>query len=135
MVDYIRVAVNIKDPYTKVSMIRSVAFKSTDGTSGPYGSIGSMTDLQKDNFVSFIDGKSAYLNQGAYKEMFVPTTNARETLVNVDTSMLAIHDKVFAMNGLTVSPVENTGQKYYVYIYAKNNTGYEFIQPSNVKVI
>jgi hypothetical protein len=136
MVNYIRVAAKVKDPYTKVSKIHSTAFKSTDGLGGPFGAMGSMTPADKTAFVAFID--SALLNDGAHKEMLVPTTNARETNVNVDTNMLALHDEVYAADGLRTSPVEdvtNTGQLYYVYIYAKNETGYEFIQPSDVVVI
>jgi hypothetical protein len=136
MISYIRVAASIKDPYTKVSKIHSAAFKSTDGLSGPFGAMGSMTLEEKALFVIFID--SAPLNDGAHKEMLVPTTNARETNVNIDTNMLALHDKVYAVDGTHTSPVEEVteiGQLYYVYIYAKNQTGYEFIQPSDVVVI
>jgi hypothetical protein len=132
MVNYIRVAAKVKDPYTKVSKIHSTAFKSSDGLGGPFGAMGSMTPADKTAFVAFVG--TALLNDGAHKEMLVPTTNARETTVNVDTNVIALHDKVYAADGTHTSPVEDTetGQLYYVYIYAKNETGYEFIQPSDV---
>ena len=136
MPPYIRVAANIKDPFTKVSMIRSVAFKSTDGTSGPFGSVLDMTVDQKASFVSFVEAKDiASTSNGAYKKMLVPSTGSNETLVNEQTDMIAFHDEVYAFNKVDISPVENIGQDYYVYIYAKNETGYEFIQPSGVTVI
>ena len=135
MPPYIRVAANIKDPFTKVSMIRSVAFKSTDGTSGPFGSVLDMTVDQKASFVSFVEAKDIASSNGAYKKMLVPSTGSNETLVNEQTDMIAFHDYVYAVNKVDISPVENTDQHYYVYIYAKNETGYEFIQPSGVWVI
>ena len=142
MPSYIRVAANIKDPFTKVSMIRSVAFKSDDGgTSGPFGSVNwsEMTDIHKASFVSFVEAKEiASTSNGAYKKMLVPSTGSNETLVNEQTDMIAFHDKVYAFNKVEISPVENSENsdlKYYVYIYAKNDTGYEFIQPSGVTVI
>ena len=139
MPSYIRVAANIKDPFTKVSMIRSVAFKSDDGgTSGPFGSVNwsEMTDIHKASFVSFVEDKEiASTSNGAYKKMLVPSTGSNETLVNEQTNMIAFHDKVYTVSTLEISPVENIGQVYYVYIYAKNETGYEFIQPSGVTVI
>ena len=135
MPPYIRVAANIKDPFTKVSMIRSVAFKSTDGTSGPFGSVSDMTVDQKASFVSFVEAKDIASSNGAYKKMLVPSTGSNETLVNEQTDMIAFHDYVYAVNKVDISPVENIGQDYYVYIYAKNETGYEFIQPSGVWVI
>jgi hypothetical protein len=145
MPSYIRVAANIKDPFTKVSMIRSVAFKSDDGgTSGPFGSVNwsEMTDIHKASFVSFVEAKEdemiASTSNGAYKKMLVPSTGSNETLVNEQTNMIAFHDYVYTVDRSGISPVENSENsdlKYYVYIYAKNETGYEFIQPSGVTVI
>ena len=135
MPNYIRVAANIKDPFTKVSMIRSVAFKSDDGTSGPFGSV---LDMDKESFVSFVEAKEdeiASTSNGAYKKMLVPSTGSNETLVNEQTDMIAFHDYVYTVDRSGISPVENSELKYYVYIYAKNETGYEFIQPSGVTVI
>ena len=135
MPNYIRVAANIKDPFTKVSMIRSVAFKSNDGgTSGPFGSVSEMTDIHKASFVSFVE-EIASTSNGAYKKMLVPSTGSNETLVNEQTDMIAFHDYVYTVDRSGISPVENSELKYYVYIYAKNETGYEFIQPSDVTVI
>ena len=136
MPNYIRVAANIKDPFTKVSMIRSVAFKSDDGgTSGPFGSV---SNMDKASFVSFVEAKEAEIastSNGAYKKMLVPSTGSNETLVNEQTDMIAFHDYVYTVDRSGISPVENSELKYYVYIYAKNETGYEFIQPSGVTVI
>ena len=142
MPNYIRVAANIKDPFTKVSMIRSVAFKSDDGgTSGPFGSVLDMA-THKASFVSFVEDKEdemiASTSNGAYKKMLVPSTGSNETLVNEQTNMIAFHDYVYTVDRSGISPVENSENsdlKYYVYIYAKNETGYEFIQPSGVTVI
>ena len=132
MPNYIRVAANIKDPFTKVSMIRSVAFKSDDGgTSGPFGSV---LDMDKESFVNFVE-EIASTSNGAYKKMLVPSTGSNETLVNEQTDMIAFHDYVYTVDRSGISPVENSELKYYVYIYAKNETGYEFIQPSDVTVI
>lgn len=129
---YIRVSAKVSDPYTKVSSMRSVAFKSADGTSGPYGSVGSMTQTQKDNLMSFLTGKA--LN-GALKQMFVQETNARETEVNEPTDVVAYHTHVYATTGTTLSAVESSSQKYYVYIVLENETGYQLIQPSAVIVV
>lgn len=143
--NYIRVAAMISDPYTRVSKIHSVAFKSSDGTSGPFGSMGNMTATNKAEFIQFVGAAQktlggAHIDDGPHKEMFVPDTNARATTVDVPTNMIAFHERVYAHQNDTaitelVSPVENTSQKYYVYIYARNDTGYEFIQPSDVVLV
>jgi hypothetical protein len=132
MPPYIRVAAKINDPYTKVSMIRSVAFKSDDGSRGPFGSV---NDVNKPAFVAFVTEEEVAESNGAYKKMLVPTTSSNETLVNEPTDMIAFHDKVYNNDETHTSPVEDDTQKYYVYIYAKNETGYEFIQPSSVTVV
>lgn len=55
--------------------------------------------------------------------------------------MIAFLDNVFANDNVNTSPVEsgleevNVGlTEYFVYIFAKNRTGYGFIQPSSVAV-
>lgn len=140
--NYIRVAAMISDPYTRVSKIHSVAFKSNDGgTSGPFGSMGNMTATNKADFIQFVKDAptlgGAHIDDGPHKEMFVPDTNARATTVNFPTKMIAFHDFVYGLSNHrnNLSLVENTTQQYYVYIYARNDTGYEFIQPSDVVLV
>lgn len=140
--NYIRVAAMISDPYTRVSKIHSVAFKSNDGgTSGPFGSMGNMTATNKTEFIQFVEDApktlGAHIDDGPHKEMFVPDTNARATTVDVPTNMIAFHERVYGLSNHrdNLSIVENNSQKYYVYIYARNDTGYEFIQPSDVVVV
>lgn len=130
---YIRVSAEVSDPYTKVHSMRSVAFKSADGTSGPYGSVGSMLDVQKAELVSLLNGKSF---DGAFKQMFVQESNARETEVGVATNVVAYHHEVYTdRTGDNRSAVESSSQKYYVYIVLENETGYQLIQPSAVTVV
>lgn len=134
--NYIRVSAKVSDPFTKVHSMRSVAFKSADGTSGPYGSVGPvglMSDAQKTSLVSLLNGKSF---DGAFKQMFVQETNARETEVGVATNVVAYHHEVYTdRTGDNRSAVESSSQKYYVYIVLENETGYQLIQPSAVTVV
>jgi hypothetical protein len=112
--------------------MRSVVFKSDDGSAGPYGNIDTMTDTTKGQLKAFLDGQN--LN-GALKEMFVPDTNKRDISVNTPTDVVAYHDQVYATVPVSGTSAIEDGQNYYVYIFLENESGYHLIQPSDVTIV
>lgn len=136
--NYIRVAANVKDQYTKVTEVYSVAFKSTDGgLSGPYGNVDTIDDTQKAALRTFVKAKIAS-GSPAVKRMFVPETNRTESDIGDAMEVISYHDKVFpyAHDQEGTSPVESldVSQSYYVYVYIENASEFNVIQPSNVYV-
>lgn len=127
---YIRVAALVGDAYTRVSSVHAVAFKTNTANSGPY-------DDKLPALKTFVDtelGKTVH----AVKAMFDPSTNLFETQIPVgqNSNMIAFIDNVYAADGTSgMSRVSHTdGQRYHVYIYAKNESSFELIQPSSVTV-
>jgi len=134
MTNYIRVAANVSDPFTKVTSVYSVAFKSTDGgLSGFYGNVSTMTQSQKDALSAFVKSDDSAVVK---KRMFVPVTNRTESDVNAPMEVISYHDKVVSTDPLYVSPVESSdvGESYYVYIYIENASEFSVIQPSSVYI-
>ena len=128
MTSYIRVAANVSDAYTRVSEVYAVAFKTTTAGTGPYdGNLPALktfveTELQK--------------NSHAVKAMFDPESSLFKTQVPVgsNVNMIAFIDKVYTHGNEQPSPVTTDNQLYHVYIYAKNESSFELIQPSSVTV-
>jgi hypothetical protein len=136
--NYIRVAANVSDLYTKVTKVYSVAFKSTDssGLSGPYGNVDTIDDTQKAALRTFVKAKIAS-GSPAVKRMFVPETNRAESDIGDAMEVISYHDKVFPYaHDQGTSPVESldVSQSYYVYIYIENASEFNVIQPSSVYV-
>ena len=135
--NYIRVAANVSDPYTKVTEVYSVAFKSdVDGLSGPYGNVDTIDDTQKAALRTFVKAKIAS-GSLAVKRMFVPETNRNVSDVNDDMEVISYHDRVFPFNHTQyTAPVESlvANQSYYVYIYTENASEFNVIKPSSVYV-
>ena len=131
--NYIRVAANVSDPYTKVTEVYSVAFKSNDnGLSGPYGNISTMDANDKAELKTKIDNN---LNSPAIKQMFVPDTNRTQSDVNDPLTVISYHDKSFAANRIDTTSIEvTTEQQYYVYIYIENASEFNMIKPSDVYI-
>ena len=123
---YIRVAARVGDAYTRVSNVYAVAFKTDNEDFVPYHD--DLPGLK--NFVE--------LNQesDAVKAMFDPSTTPFKTQVSVGQSvdMIAFIDKVHTFGSVDTYPVTTDGQLYKVYIYAKNESSFELIQPSSVTV-
>lgn len=126
---YIRVAANVGDAYTRVSSVHAVAFKTTIQNTGPY-------DENLAYLKTFVEAE-LLKESHAVKEMFDPSNNLFKTQVPVgqNVNMIAFIDNVYAADGSTpISPVTTDGQLYHVYIYAKNESSFELIQPSSVTV-
>lgn len=136
--NYIRVAAKVRDPYTKVTEVYSVAFKSIDaGLSGPYGNVETIDDTQKAELRTFVKAKIAS-DSPAVKRMFVPETSRNVSDVNDPMEVISYHDRVFPFNHTqdTTAPVESldASQPYYVYIYTENASEFNVIKPSSVYV-
>lgn len=126
---YIRVAANVGDAYTRVSSVHAVAFKTTTQNTGPYD--GNLPGLK-----TFVEAE-LLKESHAVKAMFDPSNNLFKTQVPVgqNVNMIAFIDNVYAADGSTaISPVTLDDQLYHVYIYAKNQSSFELIQPSSVTV-
>lgn len=126
---YIRVAALVGDAYTRVSSVHAVAFKTNTENSGPYD--GDLPALK--TFVETELDKTEH----AVKAMFDPSTNLFKTQIPVgqNSNMIAFIDKVYILeNGSATYPVTTDDQLYHVYIYAKNESSFELIQPSSVTV-
>jgi hypothetical protein len=126
MPSYIRVAANISDPYSRAEAY-AVAFKT------------SYYDDKLDELKTKLEQKLASGNMAPLAKMFEPATLASETNIGESKAMIAFLDTVFADDNINISPVEyETGgvavTPYHVYIFAKNDSGYGFIQPSSVSV-
>lgn len=129
---YLRVAANVSDPFAHVTECRSVAFKSQDaGASGPFGSVDTMSASQRTSLVSFLD---THTDASPVKTMFDPDTTETATLVDTPKQMIAFHDTVFASAdaNAAASPVDDSGQAYYVYVVAKNQSDFVVVSPSGV---
>ena len=125
---YIRVAALVGDAYTRVSSVHAVAFKTNTENSGPY-------DNELPALKTFVETELGK-NEHAVKAMFDPSTNLFKTQIPVgqNSNMIAFIDKVYAVNFSDTYPVTTDGQLYHVYIYAKNESSFELIQPSSVTV-
>eukprot|EP00959_Pyramimonas_sp_CCMP1952_P436078 9132002-Pyramimonas_sp.AAC.1 len=113
---YLRVAANVSDPFAHVTECRLVAFKSQDaGASGPFGSVDTMSASQRASLLSFLHD---HTDASPIKTMFDPDTTETTTLVDAPKQMIAFHDTVFASAdaSASVSPVDDSGQAYYVYV-------------------
>ena len=125
---YIRVAANVGDAYTRVSNVHAVAFKTNTQGTGPYD--GNFPGLK-----TFVETELAKESH-AVKAMFDPSSNLFKTQVPVgqNSNMIAFIDNVYTHGSTAFSPVTRDGQLYHVYIYAKNESSFELIQPSSVTV-
>lgn len=129
---YIRVAANVSDPYTQITDIYAVAFKTVDPLYGPFGNV----DTLDSNGIKMFITDNATAPNTAIKRMF-ENSNGYPDRVNVNQPrhVIAYMDKVYNDELGVVSPVESEiGQAYYVYIYVKNSSGYVFLKPSEVAV-
>lgn len=128
MTSYIRVAANVGDAYTRVSNVYAIAFKTTISGTGPYD--GNLPGLK-----SFVETELTE-EPHAVKAMFDSETSLFKTQVPVgqNSNMIAFIDKVYTDGSTALSPVTTDGQLYHVYIYAKNESSFELIQPSSVTV-
>jgi len=128
MSSYIRVAALVGDAYTRVSNVHAVAFKTTTPGIGPYD--GNLPGLK--NFVETELTKGSH----AIKAMFDPSNSLFNTQVPVGqhSNMIAFIDNVYTHGNTSLYPVTTDGQLYHVYIYAKNESSFELIQPSSVTV-
>jgi len=126
---YIRVAARVGDEYTRVSSVHAVAFKTSTANSGHY-------DNNLPGLKTFVENELA-TTEHAVKMMFDPSTNLFKTQIPVgqNAEMIAFIDKVYAADGSnSMSLVAADNQLYHVYIYAKNESSFELIQPSSVTV-
>lgn len=125
---YIRVAAQVGDAYTRVSNVHAVAFKKNAIGPGPYD--GDLPGLK-----AFVETE-LLKESHAVKAMFDPSNNLFKTQVPVgqNSNMIAFIDNVYTHGSTEVSPVTTDGQLYHVYIYAKNESSFELIQPSSVTV-
>lgn len=127
---YIRVAALVGDAYTRVSSVHAVAFKTHTENSGPY-------DNDLPGLKTFVETELDK-TEHAVKMMFDPSTNLFKTQIPVgqNAEMIAFIDNVYAAAGTSgMSRVSHgDGQLYHVYIYAKNESSFELIQPSSVIV-
>lgn len=137
MTSYIRVAANVSDDYTRVSEVYAVAFKTNTAGTGPYD--GNPPELNFQSLKTFVETQLLESpNDNAVKAMFDPSNSLFKTQVPVGqkSNMIAFIDKVYASDGTSgMSPVSHEDdQLYHVYIYAKNESSFEIIQPSSVTV-
>ena len=129
MTSYIRVAANVGDAYTRVSSVHAIAFKKNAIGHDPYDN--KLLELK-----TFVENELTK-DSHAVKAMFYPSSNLFKTQVPVgqNVNMIAFIDNVYAADGSTaISPVTLDDQLYHVYIYAKNESSFELIQPSSVTV-
>jgi hypothetical protein len=125
---YVRVAALVGDAYTRVSSVHAVAFKTSTAGTGPYD--GNLLELK-----TFVETELAKTSH-AVKAMFDPSNSLFKTQIPVGqtSNMIAFIDNVYTHGSTAFSPVTTDGQLYHVYIYAKNESSFELIQPSSVTV-
>jgi hypothetical protein len=140
---YIRVAANVKDAYTRVSSVYAAAFKTSNPNIGPFHNPDGTT-VNESELISFMENKintDGVPTTPSIKRMFDPRDSTYPIHVSVgeNVNMIAFMDTTFTdvYSSGESSIVQSTSDliNYYVYIYAKNDTGYTLIQPSSVEMV